>query len=115
RGDRAHRNDSQLLLAAGLRQSHSVYRSVQCQSNRAANLSIQGANVIHVIATIQVNLGTREAFLKEFLRLTPLVRAETGCLEYGATIDQPTTSAIQELAGEDAVVVVEKWASVDAL
>ena len=71
--------------------------------------------MIHVIATIQLNLGTRESFLKEFLRLTPLVRAETGCLEYGATVDEPTPSALQELAGENAVVVVEKWASVAAL
>ena len=28
------------------------------------------------------------AVLKEFLRLTPLVRAEAGCLEYGATVDR---------------------------
>ena len=71
--------------------------------------------MIHVIATIQLNPGTREAYLKEFLRLTPLVRAEAGCIEYGATIDEPTPSPLQELAGADAVVVVEKWASVDAL
>ena len=71
--------------------------------------------MIHVIATIQLNPGTREAYLKEFLRLTPLVRAEAGCIEYGATIDQPTTIAVQQLAGPDVVVVVEKWASVDAL
>ena len=71
--------------------------------------------MIHVIATIQLNGGTREAYLKEFLRLTPLVRAEEGCIEYGATVDEPTTIAIQELAGPDAVVVIEKWASVDAL
>ena len=71
--------------------------------------------MIHVIATIQLNPGTRDAYLKEFLRLTPLVRAEAGCIEYGATIDEPTPSPIQELAGENAVVVVEKWASVAAL
>ena len=71
--------------------------------------------MIHVIATIQLNAGTREAFIKEFLRLTPLVRAETGCIEYGATIDEQTPSPLQELAGVDAVVVVEKWASVAAL
>lgn len=71
--------------------------------------------MIHVIATIQLNPGTREAFIKEFLRLTPLVRAEAGCIEYGATIDEPTALAIQDLAGENAVVVVEKWANVDAL
>lgn len=71
--------------------------------------------MIHVIATIRVNPGTRAAFLKEFLRLTPLVRAEDGCLEYGATIDVPGASVLQQPVGEDAVVVVEKWASVAAL
>ena len=53
--------------------------------------------MIHVIATIQLNAGTREAYLKEFLRLTPLVRAEAGCIEYGATIDEPTPSPLQNL------------------
>jgi quinol monooxygenase YgiN len=71
--------------------------------------------MIHVIATIQLNPGTREAFLKEFLRLVPFVKAEDGCIEYGPTIDVPDASAIQELVGNDAVVVVEKWASVAAL
>jgi quinol monooxygenase YgiN len=71
--------------------------------------------MIHVIATIQLAPGTREAFLDEFLRLTPLVRAEAGCIEYGATVDEPTSHHAQELVGENAVVVVEKWADVSAL
>ncbi len=71
--------------------------------------------MIHVIATIQLAPGTREAFLDEFLRLTPLVRAESGCIEYGATVDEPTSHHAQELVGENAVVVVEKWADVSAL
>ena len=41
--------------------------------------------------------------------------AEEGCLEYGAAIDEPTSLGVQELAGDDAVVVVEKWESVAAL
>ena len=71
--------------------------------------------MIHVIATISVAPGSRAAFLTEFGKLVPLVRAESGCLEYGAAIDEPTGLAVQSLAGEDAVIVVEKWASVDAL
>ena len=71
--------------------------------------------MIHVIATIQLAPGTREAFLEEFRRLTPLVRAEDGCVEYGAAVDEPTPIPVQELAGDDAVVVVEKWDSVAAL
>jgi quinol monooxygenase YgiN len=71
--------------------------------------------VIHVIATINLNPGTRPAFIKEFLKLVPLVHAEDGCLEYGPTVDVDAGSPNQTFAGEDAVVVVEKWASVAAL
>ncbi len=71
--------------------------------------------MIHVIATIHLAPGTRASFLGEFGKLVPLVRAEPGCLEYGAAVDEPTGLAVQALAGEDAVIVVEKWESVDAL
>ena len=71
--------------------------------------------MIHVIATIQLAPGVRDAFLTEFRAVTPLVQAEAGCIEYGATVDEPTSIAVQELAGADAVVVVEKWSDVDAL
>lgn len=71
--------------------------------------------MIHVIATISLHPGVREAFLKHFLWVTPLVRAEAGCLEYGATIDEPTPLKSQELIGPDQVVVVEKWENVAAL
>ena len=40
-----------------------------------------------MIATIELHEGKREAFLAEFRKLVPLVRAEKGCLEYGPTID----------------------------
>ena len=46
--------------------------------------------MIHVIATIELHPGRRDAFLAEFRRLVPLVRAEPGCLEYTPTIDLPT-------------------------
>ena len=71
--------------------------------------------MIHVIATIQLAPGTREAFLGEFSRLTPHVRAEVGCIEYGATIDEPAGHPAQELIGENTVVVIEKWDSTAAL
>ena len=71
--------------------------------------------MVHVIATIELHPGTRDRFLVEFLKLTPLVRAEDGCIEYGAAVDEPTGLALQELAGPDAVVVVEKWATPEAL
>jgi quinol monooxygenase YgiN len=71
--------------------------------------------MIHVIATISLNPGVRSAFLEEFTRVTPLVRAEEGCIEYQATIDIPTTLAVQDPPRDDVVMVVEKWASLDAL
>ena len=35
--------------------------------------------MIHVIATIEVAPGRREAVLAEFHKIVPLVRAESGC------------------------------------
>ena len=55
------------------------------------------------------------AFLDVFRWLTPLVRAEDGCIEYQATVDVPTTLAVQDGPRDDVVTVVEKWESVEAL
>lgn len=71
--------------------------------------------MIHVVATLRVDPARRDEFLRLFTELTPLVRAEQGCVEYGATVDEPTPLDAQELAGDDAVVVIEKWESVAAL
>lgn len=71
--------------------------------------------MIHVVAKLTVDPARRAEFLQAFLELTPTVLAEEGCLEYGAAIDEPTPIAVQELAGDDAVVVIEKWESVAAL
>ncbi len=71
--------------------------------------------MIHVIATIQIQPGRREAFLAEFHRLVPLVLAEAGCVEYGPTVDVPTTLAVHDPVRDDVVTVVEKWDTLDAL
>lgn len=71
--------------------------------------------MIHVVATIELQPGTRPAFLAEFQQVVPSVRAEDGCLEYGAAVDLPTKLAAQPPAREDVVVVVEKWRDVPAL
>lgn len=71
--------------------------------------------MIHVIATIELAPGTREAFLTEFRKLIPDVRAEHGCIEYGPAVDAQTDLTNQAKVGPDKVVVVEKWESVDAL
>lgn len=71
--------------------------------------------MIHVIATIDLVPGRREAFLDEFRKVVPLVRAEAGCLEYGPTADVPTEIAAQLPYRADTITVVEKWESLDAL
>src|SRR5262245_43272201 len=38
-----------------------------------------GSIMIHVVATISLQPGTRDMFLEVFRRLTPLVQAEDGC------------------------------------
>ncbi|MSQ60598.1 MAG: antibiotic biosynthesis monooxygenase [Betaproteobacteria bacterium] len=68
--------------------------------------------MIHVIATIDLAQGTREAFLTEFRKLIPDVRAEAGCIEYGPAIDTETGIPTQAKVGADKVVVIEKWESV---
>jgi len=71
--------------------------------------------MIHVVATITLNPGTRPAFLEVFRWLTPIVRTEAGCIEYQATVDVPTTIAVQEGPRPEVVTVIEKWDSVEAL
>ena len=71
--------------------------------------------MLHVVATIQLTPGRRADFLKEFHALVPLVLAEDGCIEYGPTIDLPTSIPAQSAPRADVVTVVEKWESVPAL
>lgn len=71
--------------------------------------------MIHVIATLSLKPGVRDEFLKIFTKLTPVVLAEEGCIEYGAAIDEPTGMDVQQLTGDDTVMVIEKWESVAAL
>jgi quinol monooxygenase YgiN len=72
--------------------------------------------MIHVIATIELAPGQREAFLAEFRKLVPLVRAEAGCLAYGPAVDVPDTGiAVQVPPRENVVTVVEQWEGLEAL
>lgn len=71
--------------------------------------------MIHVIATIEVAAGKRDAVLAEFRRIIPLVRAEDGCVEYGTAVDVASGHPAQAPLRPDVVTVVEKWASVAAL
>jgi quinol monooxygenase YgiN len=70
--------------------------------------------MIHVLAYITAKPGQREALLKEFRALIPLVQAEKGCIEYGPAIDADM-GGFQTRIGADSYVVVEKWESLEAL
>lgn len=71
--------------------------------------------MIHVIAIITAKPGMRETVLQHFRANVPAVLAEQGCIEYGAAIDADPALPIQTKFGPDTFVVVEKWASADAL
>lgn len=70
--------------------------------------------MITVIATVQCRTGHRESFLAEFRRIVPDVLGETGCLEYGPTVDTKTDIANQN-CDPDRITIVEKWASIEDL
>jgi len=71
--------------------------------------------VIHVIATANIVPGRRSDFLAEFNAIIPKVLNESGCLEYGPTIDFDSGLERQNPVEDDAVVIIEKWESIDHL
>jgi len=71
--------------------------------------------MIYVVVTIEVKPGKREAFLAEFHKNLPNVRAEKGCIEYGPAVDLKTEIKAQIPLRENVVTVVEKWESLPAL
>ena len=71
--------------------------------------------MVHVVATIEVHSGARTRFLGEFQQIVSTVRAEDGCLEYGAAVDVATGLGAQGPVRDDVVVVVEKWRDLPAL
>jgi quinol monooxygenase YgiN len=71
--------------------------------------------MIHVVAVITAKPGKREEILGHFRANVPAVRAEKGCIEYGATIDADPALPFQTKCGPDTFLVIEKWESLDAL
>ena len=71
--------------------------------------------MIHVVAVITAKPGKREEILGHFRANVPAVRAEKGCIEYGAAIDADPALPIQTKWGPDTFLVIEKWESMDAL
>jgi len=71
--------------------------------------------VVHVLALITTKPGMRDQVLDAFRANVPAVHAEDGCIEYGATVDTEGVGPFQTQLGADTFVVVEKWASLEAL
>jgi quinol monooxygenase YgiN len=71
--------------------------------------------LVHVLAIITAKPGQRDRILEHFRANVPACRAEAGCIEYGAAIDAENAPPSQTAFGPDTFVVVEKWASLDAL
>ena len=72
--------------------------------------------MIQVIAIITAKSGHRDAVLAAFNANVPSVRAEKGCIEYGAAIDSDGGfGKLQTAFGSDTFAVIEKWESAEAL
>jgi quinol monooxygenase YgiN len=71
--------------------------------------------MIHVLALITAKPGMRERILEAFRANTDAVRAEAGCLAYEAVVDVDDPAPAYATFGPDTFVVVERWASEEAL
>lgn len=71
--------------------------------------------MIHVLAIITAKPGLRDRILAVFRANVPAVHAEAGCIAYEAVVDVPLAAPGMAKFGPDTFVVVEKWASLDAL
>ena len=78
-------------------------------------LTTETVAMIHVIAVITTKPGLRDSVLQHFRANVPAVRAEDGCIEYGAAIDADNALSFQAPYGPDTFVVIEKWSSMGAL
>jgi quinol monooxygenase YgiN len=71
--------------------------------------------MIHVVAVITAKPGMRASILEAFRANVPAVKAEAGCIEYGAAVDLEDGPGFQKKYGADTFVVIEKWESPAAL
>jgi quinol monooxygenase YgiN len=71
--------------------------------------------MIHVIAIITARPGKRDEILRHFRANVPAVRAEKGCVEYGAAVDAENALKFQTKWGPDTFLAIEKWDSMEAL
>ena len=69
--------------------------------------------MIHVVAIITAKPGQREKIMEAARANLAPVRAEDGCIEYGAAVDVENMGTAAY--GPDTFVVIEKWESEDHL
>ncbi len=70
--------------------------------------------MVHVLAIVRVKPGCKARFLDILKGNMPAVQAENGCREYRPVIDTDSGLSNQVL-DPDAVVIIEKWESLEAL
>jgi quinol monooxygenase YgiN len=71
--------------------------------------------MIHVIAIITAIAGQRDRILEAVRDNTNAVRAEAGCIEYGAAVDAANAAPAWGFFGADTLLIIEKWESRAAL
>lgn len=71
--------------------------------------------MIHVLAEIKLHTDALDRFTAAFAQLTPLVRAEAGCIEYQGAVEIATDIADQAPVRETVFTVIEKWRDTAAL
>ena len=71
--------------------------------------------MIHVVATIEVHPGKRAEFLAIFKENVPNVLQEDGCMAYEPAVDVNAGLDAQPALRDNAVVVVEQWATLECL
>lgn len=67
--------------------------------------------MIQVVAFITAKPGLRAQVLAAFNANCAAVRAEHGCIEYGAAVDAAGLPPSRGSVGADTFLVIEKWAS----
>jgi quinol monooxygenase YgiN len=70
--------------------------------------------MISVIASVRVKAGRVSEFIEILKSYVPEVRKEKGCIEYSPTVDIDSGLPVQKL-DKNAVTIIEKWESVEAL
>jgi len=75
----------------------------------------QEQTMVHVLAIITAKPGMRGQILEAFRANVANVRAEDGCIEYSGVVDAANALPFQTKCGDDTFLVIEKWASMDAL